>query len=110
MAMVQKQIICVAAMIPFSLASGHSGAQEIGSARQGLALAQQVCAECHAVQKQHNQSPNSDAPTFQRIASVPGMSATALSAALHTSHATMPNLVLDPDQLADITAYILSLK
>jgi mono/diheme cytochrome c family protein len=108
--MVQKQIICVVGMIGFSLAPGHSVAQEVGSARQGLALAEHVCAECHAVQKQQNQSPNGDAPAFARIASVPGMSATALSAALHTSHATMPNLVLDPDHLADITAYILSLK
>jgi hypothetical protein len=34
----------------------------------------------------------------------------ALSAALQTSHRTMPNLVLDPNELADVVAYILSLK
>ena len=107
--MILKRTI-VAGMITFPIASGQSGAQEIGSATQGLALAQQVCTRCHAVQKGENQSPNDGAPAFQTIASVPGMTATALSAALHTSHQTMPNLVLDPDELADIVAYILSLK
>ena len=105
-----RRHIFLATMIVFPIASGHSAAQEIGSAARGLALAQQVCARCHAVQKQQTQSPNDDAPAFQTIASVPGMTAIALSAALHTSHQTMPNLVLDPDDLADIVAYILSLK
>ena len=31
----------------------------------------------------------------------------ALSAALNTSHATMPNIVLEPDERADIVTYIL---
>ena len=100
----------LAAMMAFPIASGHSTAQEVGSAGRGLALAQQVCARCHAVQKQQTQSPNNDAPAFQDIASVPGMTAIALSAALHTPHQTMPNLILDPDELADIVAYILSLR
>ena len=106
--MVRRHIF-LAAMVAF-LASRDSAAQEVGSAGRGLALAQQVCARCHGVEKQQTQSPNGDAPAFQAIASVPGMTATALSAALHTSHQTMPNLVLDPDELADIVAYILSLK
>ena len=105
-----RRHILLATMIVFPIASGHSAAQEAGSVAKGLAVAQQVCARCHAVQKQQTQSPNGDAPAFQTIASVPGMTSIALSAALHTSHQTMPNLVLDPDDLADIVAYILSLK
>ena len=97
-------------MLPLLIASGPSTAQEIGSAGRGLALAQQVCGQCHAIQKEQTKSPNDHAPAFQNIASVPGMTTIALSAALHTSHPTMPNLVLDPDELADIVAYILSLK
>jgi len=105
-----RRHIFLATMIAFPIASGHSTAQEVGSAARGLAFAEQVCARCHAVQKQQTQSPNNDAPSFQAIASIPGMTATALSAALHTSHQTMPNLILDPDELANIIAYILSLK
>ena len=104
-----RRHIFLATMIAFPIASGHSTAQEVGSAARGLAFAEQVCARCHAVQKQ-TRSPNNDAPSFQAIASIPGMTATALSAALHTSHQTMPNLILDPDELANIIAYILSLK
>ena len=54
--------------------------------------------------------PNESAPAFQEIASTPGMTAIALSAALSTSHRTMPNIMLEPDERTDIIAYILSLK
>jgi hypothetical protein len=38
------------------------------------------------------------------------MTSIALSAALNTSHRSMPNIMLSPDERADIIAYILSLK
>jgi hypothetical protein len=38
------------------------------------------------------------------------MTALALSVALRTSHSTMPNLILDKDEVESIAAYILSLK
>lgn len=88
----------------------HGGAQEVGQASRGLASAQHLCAECHAVQKEQARSPNEKAPTFAAIASVPGMTATALSAMLNTPHRTMPNVMLAADEQADIIAYILSLK
>jgi hypothetical protein len=62
------------------------------------------------VTKQQSQSPNEDAPAFRDIAVTPGMTAMALSVALNTSHRIMPNIVLAPDEQADIMAYILSLK
>jgi hypothetical protein len=38
------------------------------------------------------------------------MTPTALGLLLRTPHETMPNLVLSPDELVDVIAYILSLK
>jgi hypothetical protein len=38
------------------------------------------------------------------------MSPTALQAALRTSHRTMPNIILDADEMRDVVAYILTLK
>jgi hypothetical protein len=38
------------------------------------------------------------------------MTAMALSAALNTSHRSMPNILLTADEQADIIAYISSLK
>jgi cytochrome c len=99
--------IVLAAAIALSM---PAQAQEIGHASRGLALAQRLCAECHAIEKQYARSPNAHAPRFQVIASTPGMTAMALSAALNTSHQSMPNIMLAADEQADVIAYILSLK
>jgi mono/diheme cytochrome c family protein len=87
-----------------------ASAQEVGSAKEGLALARGTCASCHAVERGQTVSPNLIAPTFEEIAGTPGMTATALSVALQTPHRSMPNLILKPDEIDDISAYILSLK
>ena len=42
-------------------------------------------------------------PTF-------GMTATALQVALQSPHKTMPNVILEPDELRNLIAYILTLK
>ena len=99
-----------AALIALPLAAGCGEAQEIGQPGRGLALAQRLCSQCHAVRKEQAQSPNDNAPRFQVIASVPGMTSIALSAALNTSHRTMPNIMLQADEQADVIAYILTLK
>ena len=104
-----KQLM-LAVIIALAMPAGPVAGQEIGQSSRGLALAQRLCAECHAVQKEYSQSPNANAPRFQAIASIPGMTAAALSAALNTSHRVMPNIMLPGDEQADIIAYILSLK
>jgi mono/diheme cytochrome c family protein len=99
-----------AIVIAWAAATGPAAAQQVGEPRAGLELAQRLCAQCHAVSKDDGRSPNANAPRFQTIAAVPGMTATALSATLNTSHRTMPNVILDAEQQANIIAYILSLK
>ena len=90
--------------------AGASQAQETGNARQGLTLAHEVCSQCHAVSKTEGRSANARAPAFEAIANTPGMTSMALSAALQTSHPSMPNVVLKGDDMANAIAYILSLK
>jgi mono/diheme cytochrome c family protein len=85
-------------------------AAQIGSVEQGLAIARERCAECHSTEKEDGRSVNEKVPTFARIANIPGMTATALRAALNTSHRTMPNLVFKDDDADSIVAYILSLR
>lgn len=101
--------LMLAAVIALPMPTVHGEAQEIGQPSRGLILAQRLCSECHAVQKEYSRSPNANAPRFQAIAAIPG-TATALSAALNTSHRAMPNIMLPADEQADIIAYILSLK
>jgi mono/diheme cytochrome c family protein len=85
-------------------------AQERGDASKGLSYARRVCVECHAVLPKETISPNAKAPTFKAVANTPGMTATALAAWFRTSHPTMPNLILDPEDMDDVIAYILTLR
>jgi len=92
------------------LVAGPLWAQEAGDPRGGYVVARQTCSVCHAIEKGRARSANAGAPTFAAIAAVPGMTAAALLASLQTSHRTMPNLILPPEELRDVVAYILSLQ
>jgi mono/diheme cytochrome c family protein len=99
----------VLASLTFTVANIQ--AQEIGNAGQGLRIARAACAECHLVDKMPGElSPNLIAPTFERIANIPGMNGAALTAALRTSHESMPNIIINGADLSDVIAYILSLR
>jgi mono/diheme cytochrome c family protein len=85
-------------------------AQTVGDAGEGLALAQQACAACHATVPEQARSPNARAPRFADLAAAPGMTNAALMVALTTPHAGMPMFTLTRDQRDDVIAYILSLR
>lgn len=85
-------------------------AQQLGSIQQGHRLAQRLCAQCHLVDDVAGRSTNAAAPTFVAIARTPGLTERALTAALQTSHRTMPNIVIKGADINDIVVYILSLK
>jgi mono/diheme cytochrome c family protein len=93
-----------------SIAATPLRAQVTADPRHGFDVAQQVCSECHATQRQQVQSPNTRAPTFSDLATTPGMTSAALTVALTTPHAGMPMFRLTSEQRADIIAYILSLR
>jgi mono/diheme cytochrome c family protein len=99
-------------MASLALMCGGSGAmaQEDGDAAAGHAFARSLCAVCHAVEADGADSPNTNAPTFRRIAAEPGMTAIALSVILRNPHREMPDLILSPAERANVIAYILTLK
>jgi mono/diheme cytochrome c family protein len=68
-----------------------------------------ICVACHGVHK-NELSNNPQAPPFSVIAATRGMSAMALNVALLSPHRSMPNIMLDAQERADIVAYILALK
>jgi mono/diheme cytochrome c family protein len=82
----------------------------MGDAEAGHAFARKVCAECHAVEADAAVSPHPNAPTFTRIAAEPGMTETALSVILRNPHREMPDLILEPEERANVISYILTLK
>lgn len=108
-----KSLNVVLAAIVLTVTATSAMAQRTrppGAPDPGRALAQSMCAECHAVQSGQYVSPNAYAPSFERIANVPGMSAPALWSALHSSHRRMPNIILRPDETRAVVNYILTLQ
>ena len=95
--------------LALAAAVSNVNAQAVGDPKEGLTLAQKICAECHATVAGQDLSPNAQAPTFVTLAATPGMTRTALLVALTTPHAGMPMFMLDDKQRDDIIAYILSL-
>jgi mono/diheme cytochrome c family protein len=93
------------------VAAAASQAQDIGDIQQGRQLALDVCASCHAVRAGQTQSPLATAPSFEEITHMPGMTEAALAVWLTAqSHPTMPNLILSPQQVRKVSAYLLSLR
>lgn len=81
-----------------------------GDVRKGLAYAQTNCTECHEVRRGRFDSPEPDVPSFQDIANAEGMSAIALYPFFLTAHRNMPNIIVPRDDVADLTAYLLSIR
>jgi mono/diheme cytochrome c family protein len=76
----------------------------------GRHLAETVCSACHQVSATSpNPGPISGAPSFVDISRMSSMSELAIKVFLRTSHPTMPNFILSPEEIDSVTAYILSL-
>jgi mono/diheme cytochrome c family protein len=84
-------------------------AQHAGDPGAGAAYAERYCKKCHAIGRT-DISSEATAPAFRDVATTPGMTATALTVWLRTSHPTMPNIIIDPDDMDNVVSYILSLK
>jgi len=84
-------------------------AQE-GGVAAGHAFAREACNACHVVDaEQRARRLIAIGPAFRDIANTRGITPTALQVFLTTSHPKMPNLILTPEEMADVIAYILSL-
>jgi mono/diheme cytochrome c family protein len=91
------------------LVSGYAARAQDADIAAGQAYAEKICAACHAVLANENMSPLAEAPTFQSVADTPGMTEMALTVWMQSSHPTMPNIILKPDDLRNVVAYIRSL-
>ena len=84
--------------------------QQVGDAEEGFRYASEVCSGCHAVRREQLLSPYLGAARFVDIANTPGVTAIALAAVLRTSHETMPNIIVNDADMANVIQYIISLK
>ena len=93
-----------------ALVTGHAFAQDLpGDPAAGARLAHEVCAVCHLVSDDQTSDPEVG-PSFFEVADHPATTELSLRAFLQTPHATMPNLMLTPEETDDIISYILTLK
>lgn len=82
----------------------------MGDAGEGRALAERVCAVCHAVAPGERDSPMDGLASFQAVSERKEFSEVGLRVFLRSSHQDMPNLVLSPEEIDDLVAYIHSLR
>ena len=101
-----RQLLILTFILLFAV---PAAAQEAGNPQEGAAYVQHYCAKCHAIADE-DASPQQTAPRFKDVANSSGMTATALGVWLQTSHPTMPNIMLAPNDMDNVVAYILSLK
>jgi len=83
-------------------------AQEPGNPEAGKELASQLCSTCHIVGTE--QVGSDAAPPFPVLARDPEMTFTELHGWIGPMHPILPNLALTPEQIADINAYLDSLR
>ena len=105
-----KPILAAVTLVALVAAPCGAHAQPAGDAAKGHEFVQQICSECHTIEKGRRPSPNGQAPNFETIAKTPGMTAIALTAVLRTPHRNMPNIVIANDDLRDVAAYVMSLQ
>jgi mono/diheme cytochrome c family protein len=89
-----------------------AGAQEVpADPARGLALAEQLCRNCHLVRPEQRGPVPDGVPSFMAVAARPGLTPSRVEAALiHPPHPQMPDPPLSQQQIRDVAAYILSLK
>ena len=88
------------------LAATTAGAQSISD---GKAIAEVWCADCHRVDPRERVARDA-VPSFSAIAKMKSTTGMSLAAFLTTPHGGMPNLALSRKEIADVSAYILSLS
>jgi mono/diheme cytochrome c family protein len=85
-------------------------AAELGDIDAGLQFAAQHCAGCHDIKTRNPMTTGSGVPTFATVANNSGITRTSLVVWMQTSHPDMPDLILEPQDLDNVIAYILSLR
>jgi mono/diheme cytochrome c family protein len=85
-------------------------AQETGNVTEGRQLAGMWCSSCHVVAPSTQAAGTNGVPTFSAVARRPSTTPTSLRSSLLKPHPEIQNMQATPDEVRDLTAYILSLR
>jgi cytochrome c len=102
-----RSILVAAFMLLFAVPARAEG----GDATLGLRLAQEWCAKCHAIGPV-GASPLQAAPPFRELHLRYNMEdlAESLAEGILVGHPSMPVFRFDPDQIANLIAYLKTLE
>ena len=93
--------------VPLALAGVTSQPDPV----HGKDLAEKLCTNCHLIGSAQQQAPaNADVPSFHEIANREGQTTGAITARIMLPKHPMPTIPLTKAELADLAAYILSLR
>lgn len=98
--------IALAALFFIRLHNAGGASSDIAT---GYRLADAWCKDCHSIEPA-TAGASGGPPDFTAIADRRSTTALSLKVFLQTSHPTMPNLILKPDESDSLINYILSLK
>jgi mono/diheme cytochrome c family protein len=97
-------------LIAFVAAGGRADAQSADPAA-GARLAKSECAACHAIgEDEKAKSPDPTAPRFVDVAKMPSTTELSLKVFLRSPHKNMPDILLAPEEIDSVAAYILGLR
>ncbi len=85
-------------------------AQDFGDVAAGHGLAETWCSGCHLVSPSSRGPVPDGVPGFPAVANMSSTTAISLGVFLQTRHGAMPDFKLSREQIADVSAYILSLR
>jgi len=102
-------LLGMAALFAVRLHQASGAAPDVDSITAGHRLAEAWCKTCHAIETVGSVAPR-PGPDFVEVANMPSTTELALKVFLRTSHPSMPNIVLTPEQTENLVTYILSLK
>jgi cytochrome c len=102
-------VIALAALFVVRLHSASGTTLLSESASAGHRLAEAWCKECQSIEAA-TAGTRKGPPDFVDVANRTSTTALSLKVFLQTSHPTMPNIIVKPDQADDLVNYILSLK
>jgi mono/diheme cytochrome c family protein len=89
------------------LVAGTARAQDVQAGHQ---LAATWCSACHQVEAKASGPVSDTVPSFAAVAAMSSTTALSLRVFLMTPHPAMPNFTLSRREIADVSAYILSLR
>ncbi|WP_244594704.1 c-type cytochrome [Methylosinus sporium] len=93
-----------------SIAVAAPAAAQSSDPTAGRRLAASLCVECHRIDdKTPAKDEASKAPSFVDVARMPSTTELAIKVFLRSSHRNMPNLILTPDEIDSLAAYIVGL-